>query len=408
MIYFAGALYVLIFLIVCYQVPKLALVLIVALAPFNKDLSADGPLHFSLGEINLLLTTVVFLLRGRRILLGPLALPVAAYMGAGILSSALSWRDTSLISLVQMTIYLVLAVVVFTSFVSDARDFRLALKALIVTGLVFACAAIQAGGFGYVFGLHKNAVGASLACCVIVAAELWFSSTNARSRTILACCLLVLVAGLFMSLSRGAWLCAAFGLFILLALRREFGLLLRLCLVMIPVVGLCWAFLPDKGKNYTTDYSMENYNIKARFESIAISQANFNKDRLLGVGVGFRKEYDATNVVWLTLAETGVLGLIALLWLHFALLRMVWKTQRHLSHKDPLFSAAALGAALVSGKFIHGLVDHYWSRGSLLITWAAAGMATHAYFVVRRRQSRLRSFRATEEIEGGRTLTQSP
>ena len=406
-IYLAGALYVVLFLIVCYQVPKIALVLIVALAPFNHDISTGGPLRFSIGEINLILSVVVFLLRGRRILLGPLALPIAAYLSIGILSSALSWRDTSLVSLVQMTIYLVLAVIVFTSFVNDARDFRWALKALIATGMFLACATIKAGGFGYVLGLHKNAVGASLACCVVVAAELWFSSTNARSRTILSGCLLVLVAGLFFSLSRGAWLCAACGLFVLLALRREFGLLLRLCLVMIPVVGLCWAFLPEKGKTYATDYSMENYNIKARFESIDISRANFNKDRVLGVGVGLRKEYDATNVVWLTLAETGVLGLMALLWLHFSLLRMVWKTQRHLHRKDPLFSAAALGAALVSGKFIHGLVDHYWSRGSLLITWAAAGMATHAYFVVRKRLSRLHSLHAAEEIAGGRTLTQS-
>lgn len=404
MIYVAGALYIILFLILCYQVPKVALVMIVALAPFNHDISTGGPLRFSIGEINLLLTAVVFLLRGRPILLGPLALPVAAYLGIGILSSTLSWRESSLVSLVQMTIYLVLAVIVFTSFSGDGRDFRWALKGLLVTGVFLACATIQAGGFGYVLGLHKNAVGGSLACCVVVAAELWFSSSTARSRTILSCCLLVLVGGLFFSLSRGAWLCTACGLFVLLAIRREFGMLVRLGFVMIPVVGLCWVFLPDKGKTYATDYSLENYNIKARFESIDISRANFNKDRLLGVGVGLRKEYDATNVVWLTLAETGVLGLVPFLWLHFALLRMVWKTQRYLRRNDPLFSVAALGAALVSGKLVHGLVDHYWSRGSLLITWAAAGMASHAYFVVRARRRRERRINSGEQDMTKRSL----
>ena len=127
---------------------------------------------------------------------------------------------------------------------------------------------------------------------------------------------------------------------------------------------------------------------------------------MFGVGVGLRKEYDATNIVWLTLAETGVLGLGAFLLLHAGILRMVWTTQRHLHRSDPLFSAAALGAALVTGKFIHGLVDHYWSRGPLLISWAAAGMATHAYFAVRGRLRLSRQLSAGKAIIPDQSLTE--
>ena len=116
--------------------------LIVAIAPFNHDISTGGPVRFSLAEFNLLLTGVVFLLRGRPIVLGPLAIPTVAYLGIGVLSSALSWRETSLVSLIQMTLYMILAVVVFTSFVRDARDFRWALKGLVAVGVVLASAVI--------------------------------------------------------------------------------------------------------------------------------------------------------------------------------------------------------------------------------------------------------------------------
>lgn len=402
----AGIFYVLSFLIICYQVPKVGLVLIIALAPFNYDISTGGPLRFSLGEINLLLSGVVFLMRGRRIRLGPLAGPSAAYLLLGVFSSLMSWRDTSLVSLIQMTIYLTVAVLVFTSFVTDAKDFRLAFIGLIIGGLVLAIAVIKARS-GYVLNLHKNSVGASLSCCVIVAAELWFASTRARTRNMISASLLVLVAGLFFSLSRGAWLATASGIVILLGMRREFGVLLRLGIVMVPVVAVCWSLLPDKGKTYATDLSSENWNVKMRFESIEIARKSFERDRLFGVGVGLRKEYDATNVVWLTLAETGVFGLGAFLLLHMTVLRMAWKTHLHLHRNDPLFSATALGAALIVGKFIHGLVDHYWSRGPLLITWAAAGMATHAFIVVRSRRIRSKRIHAAKEMSQTESLTES-
>jgi hypothetical protein len=38
-------------------------------------------------------------------------------------------------------------------------------------------------------------------------------------------------------------------------------------------------------------------------------------------------------------------------------------------------SAVSLAGAMVSAKFAHGLVDHYWSRGAIMIVWASVGMA---------------------------------
>ena len=151
------------------------------------------------------------------------------------------------------------------------------------------------------------------------------------------------------------------------------------------LIAVGWRFLPAESREYATGFNRENENIRLRLQSIDFARDAFESDPVLGVGVGLRKEYDATNILWLTLAETGVPGLCAWLLLHFALARMVWRTQRHLARSDALFSLAALGGALVISKLVHGLVDHYWSRGDIMIAWASAGMATHAHFVTRRR-----------------------
>jgi O-antigen ligase len=119
--------------------------------------------------------------------------------------------------------------------------------------------------------------------------------------------------------------------------------------------------------------------------SMDFAKSQYESSPLLGVGVGLRKEYDATNVFMLTLAETGLVGMAAFLYLHIAMALMVWKARRFARRDDVLFTALALGGALVLSKFIHGMVDHYWSRGALMIAWASAGMATHAWFVGRKR-----------------------
>ena len=154
---------------------------------------------------------------------------------------------------------------------------------------------------------------------------------------------------------------------------------------MVPLIAVCWALLPQQSKSYATGFDRENWNIRLRYMSMDYAKSQFERSPIIGVGVGLRKEYDATNVFLLTLAETGVLGMDTFLYLHLATGRMVLKARRIIRKDDALFSILALGGALVLSKFVHGLVDHYWSRGAIMIAWAAAGMATHAYFVSRRR-----------------------
>jgi hypothetical protein len=104
------------------------------------------------------------------------------------------------------------------------------------------------------------------------------------------------------------------------------------------------------------------------------------------VGISLRKVIDATNIVCVSLAESGVLGFGTFALMHFAVLRSAWKTQKMIPRSDMLYSPVALGGALVIARLTHGLVDHYWSRGPILQAWAAAGMCTAVYFHVRKKR----------------------
>jgi hypothetical protein len=114
-----------------------------------------------------------------------------------------------------------------------------------------------------------------------------------------------------------------------------------------------------------------------------LPREQYEKNPVYGVGVGLRKEYDATNVQWLLLAETGVLGLATFLLVHLCFLSMIWKTRRWYPSSDFRYSLLSIAGALILYKFVHGSVDHYWSRGAITPAWASVGMAVFAYYAVR-------------------------
>ncbi len=402
MILVAGLVYVVLFLYCGWRWPKIALLLIFALSPFQYDISTGGPVRFSIAEINLLLALPLLVARGRPVLLGPMALPTVLYLGVCLTDTFVHWRDSSLVSLVQMGIYLVAAVIVFTSFVSRPEEFRLALQGLVVVGSGLALAVITTRS-GYVLGLHKNGVGSSLAAAVVVSAELWFSATGRREKRWLGAGTLIIAAGLFFTLSRGAWIGAVCALLMLLGLRGKFRLLMQVSVGAVILIAIAWRFLPSESREYATSMDSKNENIRLRFQSIDYARDIFERNPVLGVGVGLRKEYDATNIAWLTLAETGVPGLVTWLLIHAVLVRMVWRDHQHVAQSEILFSLTALGGALVTSKLVHGMVDHYWSRGAIMVAWCSAGMATHAHFVIRNRiafRSRERRRRMYEAAPG--------
>ncbi len=375
--------------------PDLVLMLILAAAPFQRDLGqtdrdivggASAGVAFSIAELLFAATLPAFLLNSlvqmRRVHLGPIAVPVLLYFSICVASSVLNWRGSStFVSLGQIFLYLVLAVMSYASFPRKQEDLRLILTGLVCVG-TFLAACTLVGQFG-ALGLNKNGAGASIASALLVCTELVFQAKTRKTRVRLGACLGLMAAALVLTLSRGAWLGAAAGLIVILCLRRQFVLLIRAGTAMALLMAIAWQFLPADKKDYAFDFNSNRFSVHARYESIDLARKYFESSPIIGVGVGLRKQVDATNVFWFTLAETGIAGLMTFGLIHVVLFGMIWMTHLKVNRSDIRFSLLVLGGALVLSKLTHGMVDHYWSRGHLLVAWAAAGMATGAYYSVR-------------------------
>jgi hypothetical protein len=136
-----GLVYAIAFWWLAWNRPYAALMLIFAMAPFQSDVGG-GPVKLSFAEIHLGLTVPVLLVRNwitrRPIVLGPTAIPIALYFAVCLFSSFQNWRDTSLTSLIQQMLYMVMAVAVFASLVPDEKDFKPALNGLVCIGVFMA------------------------------------------------------------------------------------------------------------------------------------------------------------------------------------------------------------------------------------------------------------------------------
>jgi O-antigen ligase len=291
-----------------------------------------------------------------------------------------------IISVVQMGVYLVLAVNLFSSCIQDPRERIAGFTGLLLsTGFlsVLAVATRQS----YPLGIHKNAVGANLAYGLIVCTELMLAARSVWRKRLLRVLALVLIGGLFFSLSRGAWISAVLGVAIVMGMRKEFGLFLRGSVVTGVVIAMAWAVLPKHEQLYAVDMSPRTNSVNARLVSIDYAMHYFETSPLLGVGVGLRKEYDATNIVMSTLAETGVIGLITFGSIFLSLIWKVFNSRKHIQVRQSEFSFVVVGTALVMVELAHGVVDHYWVRGMLPV-WAAVGLAIQSVDRCRRECAR--------------------
>lgn len=380
----AACLYVPLYLALVWFRPDLAFFLIFAANPFPYDVGG-GPVKMALAEINLVLALPVLVLRrlingrglGPNPLLWPIVCPVLAYLAVCLLSCASNGLTIEgVASMGQMAVYLLAAVFVFSVCVDDPRYCFTALAGLLLSTALIACIGLFTRQ-AYVLGIHKNAVGTNLAYGVIVCAELWFAAVDRRRRWKLALLNCLLAAGLVFTLSRGAWIATIAGVVIVGAMRRQFKAMFCAALLATLLVAVCWQALPSQEREYASDLRASAYNVKARVQSINFALAWFQDSPVVGVGVGLRKQYDATNIVLSTLAETGVLGLAAFICIFLVLYLVIAKTRRRIDPSNPLFTFLVLGAALPACQLVHGCVDHYWSRG-LLVAWAPVGMVLYA------------------------------
>jgi hypothetical protein len=330
-----------------------------------------------------------FILSGRPLASNPMRWPIIAYFVICVFSTLLNASGgvlvEGLVSMMQMALYMGVAVFIFANCAQGYERVVPALYGILLSDL-FLSGMLLITGSQYVLGLHKNGIGSELDYAVVIAVELWFARTIRRQNTWLILLTLAITgAGLVYSLSRGAWLGTLVGSAVILILRGRVGLAIRALLVSIPVFACCWFLLPEQSKDYAVDFGPDARNIQARYRSLSYAYDLFKQNPVIGMGVGLRKTYDATNVVMSTLAETGISGLVAFLSIFGMFFWMVWKTRQSMDPKHPLFSLLVIGAGLMAAKFAHGLVDHYWSR-VMLPVWSSAGMAVFCYNSARNRK----------------------
>ena len=374
------------FLLVASRRPLWALISIFALAPLQFNVGGGG-LSFSMAEVNLLLTSVVWVLRLRQsrygLSLGPLTQPILSYLLVCALGAMVAWRGAGAVaSFVQMILYIVVTVLLFATLV-PVEQLRLVYYSLIPVAVIWSFIGI--GTKFFFMALGKNAFGGTLAPAFLVALDLWLAKGYLRrpwnkdwERHLVFVAMMIIAAGLGMSLSRGAWIGTIGGIFMITMMRRASVRMAKMALLFLPLFVALWNSLPDRDQAYAFGFGTNRPNIRARYRSIELAQTKFLDNPVLGSGVGLRKNYDATNVVWSTLAETGILGLLSFAWIYVVFYRLCWRSRRLLPSSDPRFSLLSLGCALMTCKILHGMVDQYWGRGSITLAWGAAGM-TLAY-----------------------------
>ena len=382
----AALIYVVVFWTVSWRFPAVALALVFGLAPFQNDLSGGvAGIKFSASEVHLVLSlplVAMVLLRGDKQLRSwPFLWACCAYFGVCLLSGLVVWRgNKALVSLFQMALFFFVLPPVFSTLARRPQDMIPALWTLL--GVATFCAMILLiTRSQYILGIHKNGMGGSLGCALLVAIEMWFYYRNRASwhQWAVTAMMVFIAGGLLFTVSRGAWIGAVWGIIFIAAMRRQFALLGRVCLLLVPVLVVCWMALPQNIRDYAFDFDPERGNIEARYNNRDIALDYFRNSPVLGAGVGLRKQVDATQIMLFTLAETGVVGLVTLAWVFVAYFALIWRTQQRLARSELAYSLVMIGGALMLSRLGQSMVDHFWARGPTMMGWAAGGMATSVF-----------------------------
>ena len=372
----AAAVYALAFSALAWWRLHLAMALAFALVPFQQDLGGL-PLKMGIAEVNLfLLVPNLMLVLLRLPISWRLIIPPTLYLLFCVVATLGRIDGTAIKSILQMVLYLILAVGVFAQARRNPAQMMWCFDCLVVVMTCFALVGL-ATNF-HAMGIHKNGWGASLSLGLIVAFELWQSATRKKRKRWLLASVGILSIALVLTVSRGSWLAAMTGIGTLLMLRRDWSTLWMLARAVVPLAIIGWMLLPEDLQEYAVGFDSSRRNISARWESVEFTIDVWKQSPIMGSGVGLRKEFDATNVVMLVLAETGIIGLFLFLLIHANVAWFVWKSHGRLNLQSMAFSCVALGGALVFARLAHGCVDHYWSRGAIMAAWAAAGMAVAA------------------------------
>jgi hypothetical protein len=355
--------------------PGWALALIALSAPFNYDLGVGG-VKFSICEILLAVLAVTVPFTRSRPWPGPVFASAMVYLGICASSVVMHNRPAGLTSLIQMMVYLILAVYVGKRVPKSPIHVTRCFHGLLAAGAFLGISIVLTRSWD-IYDLNKNALGTVFSASFLAAFILWEQKRRAGVlATWYFAALTVSLAGLLLCASRGAWMGTVGALLGLLLYQRRFSLAVRILLLAVVFIPLFWKLLPEERKTFAMELGKESHNVVARLESIDYAMAHFKSNLFFGDGVGLRKEYDATNLVMIVLAETGLLGMVCFTVLIIAVFLHFAKCMRYTVYLPPQAQAlVAVCVCVFVTRLIHGMVDHYWGRGMLALSWLSVGLA---------------------------------
>ena len=249
--------------------PLLATLVVIATYPIGNIAQSVGPLRIQVVEVAVFVAALVVVLR--RLAVGRIPLPFAAPLGWAV--ALFLWTLLSLFSAIDeklaiKVLFSLLGGIVCATVVlagcRDMRDLRILLAGFatsgVAIGLITFSEGRHVGQFSTSFGGSEivsgrlqgafdspNQLGAFCALMIPVAAALIFGSRTARWRFAAGMALLILLATLMLSLSRGAWVAVAIALLFMLVKLKEARRLLVILAVPMMIIGFfIWSLTPTK------------------------------------------------------------------------------------------------------------------------------------------------------------------
>jgi O-antigen ligase len=310
--------------------------------------------------------------------IGPITIPVTLYL------TVLTWttlrtgiEQDDIKALIQTFVTCGVTVGVFANMVPDLEKMVKSLIWMPVFCLPIALLEILTGSFN-VFGLHKNSIGGSLAVALIISVNLWYAKLTTFSPKLMVALLICMSCGLLISLSRGAWIGTVLGLVMSGLVWGRLRLVMRAVIIGLPILLVLWFLMPSEKREYAAGFQSDRWNIKMRLQTQASLQRTIENEPLFGVGIGLRKQVDATNFVLVTMAESGIMGLLAFSYIVVTITIIAFQTKR-LCDGGIELTIVAIAIGGLTCKLGHGMVDHFWGRGNGTVVWSMIGLLMLGY-----------------------------
>jgi hypothetical protein len=224
------------------------------------------------------------------------------------------------------------------------------------------------------FGLNKNFAGALLAAVFVV---VFIARTDlALPAPWWSAAICVIGAGEIASHSRGGALAASAGLLFAFVLQGRLHSGGTKVLAVLAAIGLAvFVYTTVRGQFDQSHAALSNSSIGVRYNVERATRAVWRTSPVYGVGLKYFSTYAygpfalaANNVVDNELAESGVIGLAGFVVFQGAVLSAGFRRGR-------AEQLAAAGFGAVTGLLVHGMVDIYWTAGTVTLPFIIMGMA---------------------------------